>query len=134
MKREQTGYVYRRRGFWILRFRQTINEHGTLKTIHRAERLAPVGPFYKTARSVETLAKERLKQINQQNSEPETVVSIGDFVEHVFLPYTAAQKRPSTAKGYRDVWEDHLRARVANVLMRNVRTSTVQSWLESIAA
>src|SRR5205809_233184 len=134
MKREQTGYVYKRHGWWILRYRQTINEHGTLKTIHRAERLVPVGPHYKTKRSCESLAEEKLKAVNRQNSEPESVVTVADFVERVFLPYAVAQKRPSTAKGYRDVWEDHLRARMANVLMRNVRTSTVQSWLESIAA
>ena|SRR2546426_2707236 len=134
MKREQTGYVYKRHGWWILRYRQTINQGGEFKTTQPAVRLVPVGPHYKTKASVEPRVKERLQEINRWNREPETVVTIGDFVERVFLPYAVAQKRPSTAKGYRDVWEDHLRARVASVLMRNVRTSSVQGWLESIAA
>jgi integrase len=97
-------------------------------------RLVPVGPHYKTKASVEELASEHLEEINHQKCTPETVVSIADFVERVYLPYAESHKRPSTAKGYHDVWEDHLRVRIADVLMRSVRTSRVQSWLESIAA
>jgi len=134
MKREQGGYVYKRHGWWILRYRQTVNQGGELITKQPAVRLVPVGPHYKTKASVEDLVNEKLREINRQNREPESVVSIADFVERFFLPYVAAQKRPSTAKGYRDVWEDHLRARMAGKLLRGVRTSTVQGWLDSIAA
>src|SRR5947207_2550495 len=121
MKREQGGYVYRRHGWWILRYRQTVNQGGELITKQPAVRLVPVGPHYKTKASVEDLVNEKLREINRQNREPESVVSIADFVERFFLPYVAAQKRPSTAKGYRDVWEDHLRARMAGKLLRGVR-------------
>ena len=39
----------------------------------------------------------------------ERIVTIGDFVERVYLPWIGEHKRPSTAKGYRDIWEDHLK-------------------------
>jgi integrase len=134
MQREQTGHVYRRNGWWILRYRQIVNRGGELKINQPAVRLVPVGPHYRSKASLRDLVKEKLEEINRQNREPEAVVTIGDFVERLHLPFVKAHKRPSTAKGYRDVWEDHLRSRVADVLLRGVRTSMVQSWLSSIAA
>jgi hypothetical protein len=41
-------------------------------------------------------------------------------------------KRPSTLKGYRDVWEDHLKALCERNWLKEVRTYTVQSWLNEI--
>ena len=132
--RQQSGHVYRRGGWWILRYRQTVNRGGKLETNQPAVKLVPVSVHYRTKKSVADLAAERLEEINRQNSEPETVVTIGDFWENVFLPHVTGNKRPSTAKGYRHVWKDHLRSRVADVLLRSVRTVDVQRWLESIAS
>ena len=46
--------------------------------------------------------------VNSGTVPAERIVTIGDFVEQVYLPWTAEHKRPSTSKGYRDIWEDHL--------------------------
>jgi hypothetical protein len=132
MPREQTGHVYKRSGFWVLRYRQTINQGGELKTIQKAFQLAPTAS-YKTRKSVDDLVKGKLDEINQSNRKPETVVTIGDFVTSVYLPFVRAQKRPSTCKGYADMWEHHFKARCESILLRDVHTSDVQRWLEAIA-
>ena len=59
---------------------------------------------------------------------------VGDFVEQVYLPWTETHKRPSTAKGYRDIWEDHLRPLCTSVWLKDTRTYHVQSWLNQIGA
>jgi hypothetical protein len=64
----------------------------------------------------------------------QSIARIVPPIERVFLPHVEANKRPSTAKAYRDVWEDQLQIRIADTLLRSVRTSMVQSWLENIAA
>ena len=64
----------------------------------------------------------------------ERIVTIGDFVERVYLPWIDEHKRPSTAKGYGHIWEDHLRARSAAVWLKDTRTYHVQSWLNQIGA
>jgi hypothetical protein len=120
--------------YWILRYRQTINQGGQLRTVHSAEQLAPVDANHKTKRSVLDLAKERLAAINQRNKRPETVTTVGEFVERIYMPFVEAQKRPSTLKGYRDMWERHLKVRCQNVLLPDVRTCHVQRWLDSMAA
>jgi hypothetical protein len=132
--REQIGYVYKRAGWWVLRYRVTINEGGTLKTVQKAMQLAPVGANHKTKRSVEPLVKDKLASVNQYRQNPESVVTMGDFVERIYLPFVAAQRRPSTYKGYRSVWNDHLQARCRRTLLMDVRTCEVQRWLEAVAA
>lgn len=133
-KREQQGYIFRLSGVWKLRYRVTINEGGNLKTVQKSHILAPVCPNYKTKASVRPLAKAFLKTVNEYRSNPEMVVTVGDFVTRVYLPFVKAQKRPSTEKGYRDMWEDHLKSRCASSLLRDVQTHRVQGWLESVAA
>jgi hypothetical protein len=48
----------------------------------------------------------------------ERIVTVGDFVEGVYVPWIEQHKRPSTAKGYRDIWEDHLKPLCSNVVQR----------------
>src|ERR1035441_5895997 len=50
---------------------------------------------------------------NVTNATPDRVLTIRDFVERVYFPHTAHYKRPSTLKGYRDIWENHVAARCA---------------------
>lgn len=132
-KSAQEGYVYKRGSWWIVRYRQTINKNGELKTVHRAEKLVPVSPHYKTARSVADLAAEKMKTINLENAEPQSVVSIADFWQNVYEPHIKAHKRPSTQKCYADIWEVHFKNRIGDKLMRQTRTADVQRLLETIA-
>jgi integrase len=62
----------------------------------------------------------------------ERIVTIGDFVERVYLPWIEQHKRPSTAKGYRDIWEDHLRPYCSQMWLKDTRTYHVQGWLTEI--
>jgi len=50
------------------------------------------------------------------------------------LPWIEKHKRPSTAKGYRDIWKNHLKALCEQIWLRDVRTYHVQAWLNQIGA
>lgn len=43
-------------------------------------------------------------------------------------------RRPSTAKGYRDIWERHLKPLCSATWLRDTRTYHVQGWLNRIGA
>lgn len=75
-----------------------------------------------------------LAQAAKRNRRPETMLSMGEFVTSIYLPFATEQKRPFTSKGYREMWEGHLRPRCETVLLRDVRTCHVQTWLKAIAA
>jgi hypothetical protein len=59
--------------------------------------------------------------INGGKIPAERITTIGDFLNGVYLRWIDEHKRPSTAKGYRDIWEDHLKPLCADVWMKNVR-------------
>jgi integrase len=62
------------------------------------------------------------------------IVTIANFAERVYLPWIEQHKRPSTGKGYRDIWEDHLKPLAGQAWPRDARTYHVQSWLNQIGA
>lgn len=58
---------------------------------------------------------------------------MGEFVESVYLPWAQEQLKPSTLKEYRGIWERHLKARVSDLWLRDVRTYDVNGWLQDVA-
>jgi integrase len=58
---------------------------------------------------------------------------MGDFVERVYLPFVKQQKRPSTNRGYNQIWNQYLKRGCELAWMREVKTHQVQTWLEEIA-
>jgi integrase len=60
--------------------------------------------------------------------------STESFGNSRYLPWIEEHKRPSTAKGYRDIWEDHLRPLCARAWLKDTRTYHVQGWLNHIGA
>jgi hypothetical protein len=84
---------------------------------------------HKTKRSVEALVKDALASVNQHRQNPESVVTMGDFVERIYMPFVAAQRRPSTQNGYCSVWNDHLQARCSRILLGDVRTCEVETLI-----
>jgi len=59
---------------------------------------------------------------------------VGDFVDRIYLSYAKQQKRPSTARGYRQIWEKYLKDRCEDAWLRSVKTLHVQAWLEVAVA
>ena len=105
--RKQSGYVYRRGDWWMLRYRDEIIEHGIEVRKQIARKLEPVAPEHERLKrppsAVVTRAEDWLRE-NVTQRKPTTLATIGGFVTEVYLPFIEASKRPSTVKGYRDMW------------------------------
>ena len=110
---------------------------GATKTIassrSQLKRLALVDADHKTKASVRDLAKRELEPLNRNLAEPLNITKLGDFVDRVYLPFTKQQKRPSTYRGYSQMWSDYLKVRCQAEWLREVKTHHVQSWLDTIA-
>ena len=131
-KTNQVGYVMRHRGWWVLRYRERVGVGGKVKTVQRAKRLVPVDAEHKTKASVRDLAKRELEPLNRNLAEPLSVTKLGDFVDRVYLPFAKQQKRPSTHRGYAQLWANYLKTRCQAEWLREIKTHHVQSWLEEI--
>jgi integrase len=132
----QAGYISRHRGWWILRFREHVSVGGEIKTVQRARRIARIDATCKTEAAARNLAEPLLESLNKTNrsAQPQFVTTLGDFCERVYFPFVEDQKRPSTLRGYRQIWDSYLSKRCGSVWLRDVRTHDVQRWLDQIAA
>jgi integrase len=130
---KQNGSILRHRGWWVVRYRERVGIGGTIKTVNRAKRLAQVDAQHKTVASVRHLAADILEPVNRTTVSPLTVTKMGDFVERLYLPFAKEQKRPSTYKGYFQIWHQYLKTRCEQSWMKEVKTYDVQTWLGEIA-
>ncbi len=131
--RKQNGHIVRISGRWYVRYWERRNIGGTVEQKRVSHVLGPVTTRGKhPPADIKEAAEEHMDRINGTSIPAERITAIGDFIENVYLPWIDQHKRPSTAKGYRDIWEHHLQPLCANRLMKDVRTFHVQGWLNSI--
>lgn len=130
-KREQAGQLFKAGGCWYVRFYDSRVIGGEVKRVRVAKQVVTAHGITKA--KARELAKPILIAVNQSVQAPETVVTLGDFVERVYLPRIQQQKRPSTYNGYNDIWEDHLKLRCKGLWLRDTRTCDVQRILDDIA-
>ena len=141
---KQRGYVFRAGDWWYIKYRDTVidtDQHSSTfnQTVRKqlVKRLVTVAPedqrLKRPPQSVERAAEEFLRPLNEGSVTPESTQTLVHFVENVYFPYAAQQKRASTLKTDRNRWKTHLRPRCAEVRLREFRTVTGEHLLQEIA-
>jgi integrase len=119
----QKGQIFRRHGAWHLRYR-TNGKQVSVK-------LTDYSDQYRTLTSVRPLAERHLQPVNQGfASDPQTVQQ---FIDLVYFPHVEAHKRPSTVKGYRNLYKRYIQSHVAGVRLFGFRTKDGQALLNRVA-
>ena len=132
--RHQKGYVYRRYYRWYVRYYDHIvQKDGSIKRVQVARSLAPVCYEYRTKRAVMPLVRELLEPINSGRLSPAGGLSIERFVEETYLPYVSREKRSSTGRGYRQIWNRYLKPRCGCLRLRDFRTPDGERLMSEIA-
>jgi len=133
-KRQQTGYIFKARGHWYVRYFEDRMVNGTLRHDRVAKQIGEVTTRGKLPpRKIEDEAREIVAAATMTNANPERVLGMTEFVDRVYFPHIEKYKRPSTLKGYKDIWRNHIKARSVGVWLKDVRTFHVQGWLDAIA-
>ena len=133
--RKQPGQIIRIGDSWYVRYWEKRNVTGSIERKRVTHQLGPVMTRGKHAPAdIEAEAEKHMHSVNNGSFAPERIVTISDFAEGVYLPWVEQHKRPSTMKGYRDIWQDHLKARCGKVWLKQTRTYHVQGWLNEIAS
>jgi len=132
--RKQNGQIIPIAGRWYVRYWESRNTGGSIERKRVTHLIGPVTTKGKRPPDdIRAEAEQYMSSVNRCSLPSERIVTIGDFVQQVYLPRIKQHKRPSTFKGYRDVWEDHLQALCGKAWMKDTRTYTVQGWLNEIA-
>jgi integrase len=79
------------------------------------------------------LVQEMLQPVNAGGSLPESVLPVEDFIKNHYLPHAEQQKRPSTAKGYSDIWRFHIKGQLRGVRLRDFRPVDGERAMQEIA-
>jgi integrase len=136
MRRQQTGYVFHRGKSWFVRYcDDVVQTDGTIKRKLVCKKLdVEYCDEYRTKASVKPFVQDILAPVNSGLYNPQSTMLVTDFVEKIFLPdFADKQLRHSTRKGYRDVWEIHVKNRLGKVTLRQFRTVNGEQLLSAIA-
>jgi hypothetical protein len=133
--RKQQGQIVRIGHRWYVRYWERRNISGQVERKRVSHSIGEVTTRGKRPPAdIKTEVERHMATVNSGTVPAERIVTIGDFVERVYLPWIEEHKRPSTAKGYRDIWEDHLKPLSEQVWLKDTRTYHVQGWLNQIGA
>jgi integrase len=131
--RKQNGMIIRIGDNWYVRYWEKRNVGGNIERKRVTRQLGPVTTRgRKPPADIVKEAERHMATVNGGAIPPERVITVGDFVEQVYLPWVDQHKRPSTSKGYRDVWQEHLKPLADRVWLRDTRTYHVQGWLDQV--
>jgi integrase len=133
--RKQQGQIIRIGDRWYVRYWERRNVGGIVERKRVTHSIGEVTTRGKRPPAdIKTEAEQHMATVNSGTVPADRIVTIGDFVERVYLPRIEEHRRPSTAKGYRDIWEDHLKPLSEQVWLKDMRTYHVQGWLNQIGA
>ncbi len=132
--RKQKGQIVRISGRWYVRYWEKRNVDGAIEQKRVSYCLGSITTRGKhPPADIVDEAEKHMSTINRGAIPPERIMTIGDFVDGVYLPWITQHKRPSTAKAYRIIWEEHFKPLCAGSWLKETRTYHVQSWLDSIS-
>jgi integrase len=133
MMRKQSGQIIRIGDRWYARYWERRNIGGKIERKRVTRFLgAATGRGKRPPADIVSEAERHMATVNGGSIPPEQIVSIGDFVATVFLPWITVHKRASTAKGYRLIWKNHLAPLCQSAQLKDMKTHHVQNWLNEI--
>ena len=95
---------------------------------------APYCDRYRSERDVQPLLDLEIARAEDARHNPQSTMSWGKFFDQVYLPHITTEKRASTIKGYNELWAHHVKARLGDSPVRDLRTVDVSHMLRDIAA
>src|SRR5215469_3145947 len=130
MGRFQQGYVYEAFGSWHVRYYVTEIMDGKPKRVQKSHRLCAKDQKHhsRKCKPVQLLCQEWMRTVNvgQANEQDMRVV---DFWEQRYLPYLEKHKKASTVLGYKQIWNQHLKAHFGDVTLQSYKAHLGHQFL-----
>jgi integrase len=145
MARIQSGTIYEASGSFYVRYvtGTTLSKSGKPRPVQRSHRLCAKDDRYYSskAKAVKLLAQEFMLTINRQEPSVGEDMSIAAFWEQRYLPYCEEvivggrpRKKPSTVRGYRQIWAQHLKAHFGTVTLQQYQARQGTALLQRLTA
>ncbi len=129
----QRGVIIQHRRSWTLVYYDTQIRNGKRKRVRVSKKLAAISTEYPTKRSVRHLADEVLAPINRKQLQPESSLTLAEFIEDRYFPAITHELRPSTVHNYKvSIYGKHLKNRLGKLRLRDARPVHFQRMLREI--
>ncbi|HTZ84568.1 MAG TPA: site-specific integrase, partial [Candidatus Acidoferrales bacterium] len=128
-QRWQVGYLFTRHNGWFVRYYSTKIVDGQPKRVQCCKRLCDGDVPKKT---VEQLRYEHMASVNEV-TQPQADLTIVDFWDKTYEPFIEENLKPSTVRGYKQVWAAHLKKHFGTVLLKDYRTPHGSVFLTSLS-
>jgi integrase len=133
----QTGYIYEAFGSFHVRYYVTENRDGKLVRLQKSHKLCRKEGKYKSATciAVKNLCTDFLKdKVNAPSRViTGTDVKIVDYWANNYLPRIQSRLKPSTLRGYQQIWRQHLKDHFAGHTLQGYEGKLGQRFLKSLA-
>lgn len=146
-RRKQSGSVVPISGRWFVRFYRDVNENGSIMRKKVSYCLGPIegskatkNPPPKIREAAEAYVREKL---GQKIVSERAGLTVGQFVERIYLPMLAETKREATSGQAKSIWNrllepqvlylDGKEIRAAELMVADAEPYHVQAWLDAVA-
>jgi integrase len=129
----QRGQVFRRNGSWYVRYYQNEFQEGQPVRRRVCSRLARYSDEYRSKKDVLPLVDDLLFPVNSGAAQPESSLTLAEFIDKRFFPAREKKLRPATVKGYRDNFKFHVKDGVGAIRMRDFHTKDAQHFFDAMA-
>lgn len=119
----QRGHIYRAHGAWHLRYRVNGKQVSVKLTDHTDE--------YRTLRNVRPLAEPYLQTANS-GQQSDSHLTLLQYAETVYFPHAKKNLKPSTYKGYFNLYAKHIQPRIGGIRLMTCATHDIQRILWTI--
>jgi integrase len=141
------GHVYLQHGAWFLQFYQPENRDGVVVKVRKSVKLADKDREHNSAtcKAVKALRDKELAKVSSTPTVTADDMRVVDYWEQRFLPYceeelktgprTGHQRlKPSTLRGYKQVYNQHLKHHFANITLQKYQPAMGVRLLDSLTA
>lgn len=130
MGRFQTGYIYEAFGAFHVRFYDSEIIDGKPTRVQKSHRLVSKDQKYhsRTCKAVREKCADFMRTVNLGTAN-EQDMRVVDFWEKQYLPFIEKHKKPSTASGYKQIWNQHLKEHFAGVTLQDYKAHMGHQFL-----
>jgi integrase len=146
MGRIQKGSIYEASGSFYVRYytgQTRVNKNGVTVPEQASEFLCEKSDkhYSRKAKSVKLLLSDFMNRVNQEQASRAVNhavdMTVADFWEKTYLPYCEKEwkgtgMRPSTVRGYKQVWHQHLKAHFGTTTLRDYSAAMARRFLQSV--
>jgi integrase len=134
MSRHQRGYIFELHGAFHVRYYATENGERKQRSHRLCAKDRTTGHGSPAAKAVRALCEEFMRTINSGVTVTEVKGrTVQSFFNWTYYRFVKRNLKHSTVEGYRQVWNQHLKAHFGNVLLKDYRTPMMTNFLTNLA-